>query len=375
MGFELLISGFARRGLSFDVLDLSRAGVAERAGSFDPIRVVNTLGVLGRGFRLMVRAHVLYMTIGASGLGFLRDAMLIWAARLCGCRIVLHLKGGGYRQLYDTQSRALRALMSRTLAQADRIVVLGKLLRLEFDFVPGAERRLVVVPNGLPLGLASDSGATKTLPQPGKPFRMLYLSNLIESKGYQTVLQACRLLKQRFDFEFTCDFCGDFVQTVTENAIRSPHEAEMQFRAQVKEWGLDNIVVHHGLVRGERKAQFLKTAHVFVLPTRYAWEGQPISIIEALAYATPVISTRYRGIPEQVIHSYNGFLIPPDAPEILAKHIAELAANQDLYKALSRQAQQHFQEHFTGAAHLQRLIAVIEGVSESNAEAFSSSNA
>ena len=105
----------------------------------------------------------------------------------------------------------------------------------------------------------------------------------------------------------------------------------------------------------------LSRAHVFVLPTSYPWEGQPISIIEALAYATPVVATPYRGIPEQVIDGLNGYLIPPGNPQEIARAVGKILQSPDHYQELSQNALTHFQDHFKREVHLQALIKAIAG--------------
>ena len=51
-----------------------------------------------------------------------------------------------------------------------------------------------------------------------------------------------------------------------------------------------------GVVKGERKKELLKWSNVFVLPTYYKMEGQPISIIEAMATNNVIITTKLDGI-------------------------------------------------------------------------------
>jgi glycosyltransferase involved in cell wall biosynthesis len=105
----------------------------------------------------------------------------------------------------------------------------------------------------------------------------------------------------------------------------------------------------------------LEDAHVFVLPTAYPWEGQPLSIIEALAFGTPVIATRYRGIPEQVIPDYNGYLVAPHAPAEIADAVQALWADPETYHQMSCNALELYADTFTQDVHLQRVIPTILG--------------
>jgi glycosyltransferase involved in cell wall biosynthesis len=184
---------------------------------------------------------------------------------------------------------------------------------------------------------------------------------MIPSKGYLEVLEACYILYVQRGIPIQCDFCGAFLATVNDSIEISPVEAEAAFRHLVDGKGLAEVVHYHGTVRGARKREILQEANIFILPTLYPWEGQPISIIEALAYGLPVIATRYRGIPEQVIDGRNGFLLEEKSPQAIADAVEKLWRDPMLYQQFSQHAVQHYRQNFTREAHLNRLIPVILG--------------
>ena len=80
---------------------------------------------------------------------------------------------------------------------------------------------------------------------------------------------------------------------------------------------LKELVAFKGWVTGEAKQQLLRTADVFILPSYY--EGLPVSVLEAMSYGKPVISTSVGGIPEIVRQGFNGILNKPgDLKELLS---------------------------------------------------------
>jgi len=72
----------------------------------------------------------------------------------------------------------------------------------------------------------------------------------------------------------------------------------------------------------------LAAADIFALPSHF--EGLPMSIIEAMLTALPVVSTDISGPREQVVHDQTGFLVPPMRAVPLAQALARLAGDQEL---------------------------------------------
>jgi len=303
------------------------------------------------------------MTIASSHLGFLRDTLIIWLAFLLKRKIILHLKGGGYKAFYNDQPKFCQQIIKKTVSRATYIIVLGELLKQQFDFVDCYKDKVKVVPNGLTFGLPADQINQKKLPKNKEPLRILYLSNLIPSKGYNDLLDAMALLKKQ-GFNVRCDFCGAFRTTVVDRNNQSSQERKNNFYQQISRLNLQSEVTYHGTVQGKVKQQFLENAHVFILPTYYPWEGQPISIIEALAFATPIISTQHGGIPEELIEGYNGLFVESQNPDDIAEKIKKLVLDPAEYTRMSHNARKHFEENFTREKHLAHLIAIISNVSE-----------
>ena len=77
---------------------------------------------------------------------------------------------------------------------------------------------------------------------------------------------------------------------------------------------------------GEKKITAISNSNVFILPSYN--EGLPISVLEAMSYGMPVISTRVGDIEDAVIEGENGFLINPGDVESLAERIVWMKDKQ-----------------------------------------------
>ena len=355
--FNTLVEGMRERRIAHDVVDLTRTGTLQGVSLG---RVVQYVRILSAYLGSMASGRgTVYITIAQSRQGFFRDMVMIHIASVFGHRVVLHLHGGAYDRFYEEQPPWLRKLIRSTLLKADSVLVLSERLKKMFDFEPALESRLRVVQNGLPFGAAGRAARqTKRLPGPGEPIRILYLSNLIESKGYLDLLEAVSILTGRHGLNVICDFCGLFLPHRDDRRLKGA-DGRKVFDEFVKNNRLEKIAVYRGPVTGDGKRELLEKAHFFVLPTGYDNEGQPISIIEAMAHGCVIVSTDYRAIPDMVEDGATGRLVARGNPEAIADAIREISSDPERYEKMSAAAMRLYEAKFTREAYIDRLIPAI----------------
>ncbi len=112
--------------------------------------------------------------------------------------------------------------------------------------------------------------------------------------------------------------------TVAGAFMHADEEAEFQRRIEQPDLGADAIS-YVGFVSGETKWKLFCESDCFCFPTYYAAEGQPVSLLEAMACGLAIVTTSWRAIPEILPPEYPGF-VPPRAPQQIA------AAFQSLFK-------------------------------------------
>lgn len=354
IAFQLLIEGVKERGLRYSVVNLSGRSKATWR------RAIDYVSILWEFFaKTSFGEKTVYITIAQSFRGFIRDFIMIWYSKIFRHRLICHLHGGNYGNFYASQSRWVQWIIRSTLRQADKIVILGESLRFMFDFDKRLSSKLTVVPNGLPMDL--DFQEPKRLPTDrSEPIRLLYLSNLIESKGYFDVLEAVRILVKVYGLNVKCEFCGLFrTNPIDDVRVKSVDQARAMFQEYVVNHQLEENVVYLGLVDGEAKVEALRRAHFFLLPTNYSNEGQPVSIIEAMAFGNVVIATNYRAIPDLVVDGHTGFLVPYGRPDLIADAVRSVVNDPERYRSMSRAAMQRFAGHFTREAHLEKMISIL----------------
>ncbi|MCU0469514.1 MAG: glycosyltransferase [Arcicella sp.] len=310
-------------------------------------------------FKLLRKRRVVYLTLAQSSRGFMRDLPIIFMTKFLGSKIIVHIHGGNYDGFYFAQTHFVQKVIRKMLIQTNSIIVLSERMKQMFDFEPTLFPKIKVIPNGLAWRLEEPYIEDKVLNKQ-KPIRLLFLSNLIESKGYLEVLKVTEILKNRYGLEVKADFCGDFIHYQDAQYFNNVKQAKQYFFDYISTHNLSQNIDYHGVVNLDKKIKLLKQAHFLVLPTRYINEGQPLAIIEAMAYKCLVLATDFRGISEMIQHHETGVFVSSDSPEKIAQQILHFMSNTSDYQRITNQAFRYFQSNFTKEKHLQMLIGEIE---------------
>jgi glycosyltransferase involved in cell wall biosynthesis len=167
------------------------------------------------------------------------------------------------------------------------------------------------------------------------------VANLRGSKGHAVFLEAAReVLKTAPDTRFL--IVGDGVGAA-------------RIRRLIGEHGLDGAVIMTGFRRDI--PEVMAALDVLVLPSTRT-EAIPQVVAQALAVGTPVIGTRFGGIPEIVRDGETGTLVPPGDPGALARAIASVLAEPARARAMARAGQAMVQRALTLEQAMAKTLAV-----------------
>jgi len=106
---------------------------------------------------------------------------------------------------------------------------------------------------------------------------------------------------------------------------------------------------------------YLKNADIFVFPS--VEEGSSsISILEAMKYGIPVVSTNVDGIPEDIEHGISGILVPPFQSVALADALEKCLKNPALLKKLGAGGKKQFERRNNKAMVKRKLQAFLQSL-------------
>ena len=153
--------------------------------------------------------------------------------------------------------------------------------------------------------------------------------------------------------------------TVVGSAGHDPHPPERDYPDLLRNLAGGKTVWFRGTVRDEELAALYRSAEVFVLPSVHETcygrhvaisELLGLSVLEAMASATPVVCSRVGGVAEIVRDGETGFLVEPGDTAALHDRIALLLGDQRLARQLGANARAAVLEQFTWEACARRCL-------------------
>lgn len=363
MMFQLLVDEVYDRKMRLIIVDIGMSIFKRKenrvSGKFSIFKLFNYSIIFIKFFFILLfnPKQTVYLTTAQSKIGFVRDYFIINLASFFGSKIITHQFGANYAGFYNSQSEFLKKLIIKTFVKTDRIIVEGDYTKKQFDFLPDYQTKVYSLPNGLPEKITSSEIYTKTL-EDNKPIKLFYLSNLIESKGFWDVLEAVNILVNDYKIEINAVFSGKFLVSVDDTKFKSGEEAREAFFDYIEKNNLKRNITYFEGLYGAKKSKEFKKSHFFLLPSYYINEGQPVSVLEALAYGCVPIVTEYRLITTMV-NQKNGFFVNPKSPKEIAYIVKELSNKPEKYTRYSQEAIDCYLNNFTAEKYTNQLISLL----------------
>jgi len=289
---------------------------------------------------LKKKPDLCYFALTATGTAFYKDVLLIALLRIAHVKRIYHLHNKGITQ--HQYNKINKFLYGFVFKDADVILLSTALYQDIKLFVP--ESRVSICPNGV----------EDTFPDFKPRFnlnnskvKIIFLSNLIESKGVFILLDACYLLQQK-NIDFECDFIG------AEGDV-----TVSRFNEKVIQYQLTSKVHFLGKKYGYEKNKIFDSADIFAFPSYYSNECFPLVLLEAMNAGLPVISTFEGGIPDIIDDGVTGFLIPQKDSEALAEKLEVLIKSPSLRIQMGKAGRHKFKLEFTIDIFEQKLTEIL----------------
>jgi len=290
------------------------------------------------------RPDAVYVSISISGYALWRDLILTTIFRFARVPRIYHLHMRGVRERYE-RSAVFRIVYPLLFSGAD-VIHLSQRLFSDVECVVPAQK-FYVVANGVGAGNDTHQRAISTPESGRKAPVVVFLSNLFIDKGPLDLLEASkRIASDGIPHELVFAGAGTDQSVVDQLTSASADQSQPSIK-----W--------LGPVYSDGKAVLLRSADIFVFPSYYHFECQPLVVIEAMAYGLSIIASDLAAIPDLIRHETDGLLIEPRNVDELTSALRRLLADEELRQRLGKSARQRYIDNFTIQKFENRLVAVL----------------
>jgi len=183
-------------------------------------------------------------------------------------------------------------------------------------------------------------------------FKIVTPANILAVKGHKYLIEACSILVEESIKNFECIFYG-------EGLARKELEELIKRKFLNKYIKIPGLIPHEKLIKMYRNNE----VDIVILPSINTesgeHEGIPVSLMEAMAYSIPVISTNTGGIPE-LLSEDTGVMVEEKKSEKLAMAIIKLIEDKNFREKIGRQGYNRVCEEFNIQKNTRKLLELFE---------------
>jgi len=310
----------------------------EQIGEFSIQKIFFYLRINSSFFKVL-KNNIIYITPGQTFFGVLKYALFIVAASALRKELIIHVHGNYLGKEYQSLKGFKRVLFYFLVSRFTKGIVLSN--SLKHNLTPFLEdKNIFSLPN-----FAQDYLYKEDKKFVKDELRIFYLSNLMKEKGIFCLLNALKNLEKN-NIIYKAKIAGNIDQKYSKEILNLFTE-------------LKNAE-YIGIVNGDDKKNLLEWGNVFVLPTFYKMEGQPISILEAMATTNLVVTTNHAGISDVFQDKINGYFVEKNNKNSIEKILSYLAANKSELKKIAEYNKTFFLNNFTVDIFKKNLLEIIK---------------
>ncbi|MFY0687792.1 MAG: glycosyltransferase family 4 protein [Cyclobacteriaceae bacterium] len=290
-----------------------------------------------------------YFVPSASVFGIIRDYFsLHYLKRESTKKVIAHVHSGNFHRGYVTFF-PLNKVFAMNIRKIDLFIFLSPLLSQRLKGIPEHQRRVInnALDSRIEISYETCKSVIAKRMESSKPIRLLYLSNLTPSKGYLDLVKAVGLLKDS-PVVVELSIIGD-----------SPDKIRIsELHKLIADLGISKEVKFLGRISDRSQIAKAYMQHdIFCLPTYYPTEAQPLTIIEAMNFGLPIITTAHAGIPDMVAFGKNAVKVEKNSSKAIVQAIISLNDNNKRAE-FGRKSRKLFEAHFSSKVVTNEILDV-----------------
>jgi len=328
-----------KKGFSITHINRSYPEFNEAIGEFSFKKVFFYISQYFQAIKIF-KADITYIAIGLTFFGVLKDAPFVLFSKLLGKQVVIHVHGNYLKTQYAILSGFKKKIFRYILSRANKGIVSSELLKDNLTpFL--SDDKIFWMPYFVEKTL---KGVVEEEAVNTNGLNILWLSNLMEGKGIFDVFEALKILNAK-----TIPYKAKIV-----GGIDLEHEKKT----------LDYINTNPNIeyskpIKGQEKIDAYLSSNVFILPSYFKMEGQPIALLEAMLTGNIIITTDHAGILD-ICSEKNGYIVNKKSPEEIAEKLEYIANNINRFKDMMAYNHHYAKDNYKPEDFINRLAEILK---------------
>ncbi|MFJ7679199.1 glycosyltransferase family 4 protein [Peribacillus sp. NPDC097198] len=267
------------------------------------------------------------------GASFYRKLPFIYMASWAKKPIINHIHGAEFEPFYLNASNTKKKMVQKVYGMCTVLITLSDEWKEKLSLIIPEEKITVIENYSIIHEDAVEDRKIKSLNK-----QVLFLGEICKRKGCYDFPDVVEEVVQSIpDVRFILGGCGEVEE----------------IKMLLEERNLQENVEFTGWVRGKDKDTLLRSSDIFFLPSYN--EGMPMSILDAMGYGLPIVSTNVGGIPKIVHSEVNGYIINPGDVKCFARAIIELLQDKNKLESYGFGSYKIVKEKYSLDSHLKLI--------------------
>jgi len=192
-------------------------------------------------------------------------------------------------------------------------------------------------------------------------FNILYLGNLSDTKCINEILDSLgELKKEHSEFHFLSG--PEITEEADMELSTSNNKKRKRIRKKIKQNGLENHIIDLGPISDVPK--YMNYVDVVLAPFKHTYHvaDYPLTILEAQACGTPVISSSAGGISEIINDGETGILVDPNNPTEIKEGLLELMNNNKKLEEIGNKSYREVRKKLNEKKIINKTISIYNEV-------------
>ena len=319
---------------------------AKSVGRFRLKKMFHLFYLIASSINLRFRKKIdtlYYFPAGPNLNPILRDFILLISIRLFFKRTIFHFRAAGLSDFLRAKNTILQKIIRLPYLYPDIAIQLSSLNPEDGKYIHA--KKIVFIPNGLEDRFDSKQRIDK---YNKSNVDILFVGALHRSKGIYNVIEAAKIIR-KVNQNVLFQVLGEFYDDKIESSIRS----------MIDKYNLQSNINLHGMKLNHEKWVFFYQADIFCFPTYFESESFGNVLLEAMMFELPIVSTKWRAIPELVHDNENGYLVNPNDSADLAEKLLKLINDPEKRICFGVDGREKYLDNYTLDKHISQMNQVL----------------